>query len=137
MKAHRYTHLRWNIASYWLSLLCVAFVCGEAEAQKLLSARGFVSDGRSIPIRRTEIHIHNGPGSTTTDSGDFTIKDLPAHIKVGSPVTFLVKGWIIDDPYVGSRGRTYLPDPGSESLKIVVRKEGDQAFLSPLSIEKM
>jgi tetratricopeptide (TPR) repeat protein len=88
------------------------------------------------PVRQTIVRVRNGGGDKTTDSGEFTIA-LPDKFKVGFPITFEVDQWIIMDPFVNDRGRTYLPNPEAETISIKVVRKGDKLLLSAPSIQKL
>src|SRR5216684_697129 len=103
----------------------------------LLSVQGRVTQADGIPVGGATVSILGGPRSDTRKTGEFVIQDIPPELKVGFPVTFVVSGWIIEDPINGDRGRTYFPDPSAEPIKIRVMKPGDAAFLKGPSIEKM
>jgi len=122
-----------------LLLLCPLLLAQYAGAQQLLSLDGVVktADSARKEVANTIVGIHNGPEGRTKDHGDFKLKNLPAIFTPGFPATFYVTGWIIESPFVENRGRTYLPRPDVEPITILVRKEGDRAFLSGPSVEQM
>jgi hypothetical protein len=103
---------------------------------------GYVVHGTDLeePVRRTKIGIYGGPESETSDSGAFRIEKIVIQNQpqtAGDPITFNVSDWVVFDPYVGERGRMYLPKPSTEPIKLRVLKQGDPAFLSGSSVEKM
>jgi tetratricopeptide (TPR) repeat protein len=102
-----------------------------------LIARGHVATAGGAPVGGTQIFIHDGPSSVSTKYGDFRIDNIPPPFTVGFPVTFEVVDWVIEDPFVGKRGRIYLPDPKAEPISLVVCRPGDEAFLQAPSIEKI
>jgi tetratricopeptide (TPR) repeat protein len=80
-------------------------------------------------ISHAVVHIANLGDSVTTDSGEFKV-DLPPSYKPGDAVILSVAGWVVLQPYVGSRGRTYLPNAASEEIEVIVAKSGDESLLS-------
>jgi tetratricopeptide (TPR) repeat protein len=120
--------------------LGVLFIAQNIQGQSALSVHGCVTTARGVAVpRNTAVRIidRGGNSGQTKDLCAFDIPDLKEPIRVGFPVTFRVDGWIIDDPYVGRRGRVYLPDPNAESINIYVLKSGDKSLLSRPSIEKI
>jgi hypothetical protein len=81
------------------------------------------------PVVRTELSIEGAGPQRTTDTGEFRFPLLPP-LKVGFPATFHVRSWVIIDPCVHERGRTYLPDPEAETIAIKVLPPGDRGLLS-------
>lgn len=103
---------------------------------------GYVVHGTNLeePVRRTKISIYGGPETETSDMGAFSMEKIVIQNQpqiAGDPITFAVNGWVVSDPYVGERGRMYLPKPGTEPIKLRVLHQGDPAFLSSNSIEKI
>jgi hypothetical protein len=103
---------------------------------------GYVVHGTDLeePVRKAKLIIYGGPETQTSDSGAFSIDKIVVRNQpqtAGDPVTFNVSNWVIFDPYVGERGRMYLPKPSTEPIKLRVLKLGDPAFLSGSSIEKI
>jgi hypothetical protein len=103
---------------------------------------GYVVHGTDLeePVRRAKLIIYGGPETQTSDSGAFSIDKIVVRNQpqtAGDPITFNVSNWIIFDPYLGERGRMYLPKPSTEPIKLRVLKQGDPAFLSGSSIEKI
>lgn len=97
-----------------------------------------LADSSRKAVSRAVVGIsQSGREDTTKDNGDFILTKLPPIFQPGVPATFYVNDWIIDSPYVAERGRTYLPRPDVEFITILVRKEGDRAFLSGPSVEQM
>jgi hypothetical protein len=91
-------------------------------------------------VKDVAVGIYGGPAAVTKGSGEFTIEKIVVQNQpknAGDPVTFNVNGWVIRDPYVGTRGRLFLPKPGSEPIKIRVLRRGDPLFLGGGSIEKI
>ena len=103
---------------------------------------GYVVHGTNpeLPVKKTKILIYGGPEEETSDEGGFKIEKIIIQNQpqtAGDPITFAVNGWVISDPYLGERGRMYLPKPGTEPIKLRVLQQGDPAFLSSNSIEKI
>lgn len=103
---------------------------------------GYVVHGTNpeLPVKETKISIYGGPEAQTSDAGGFKMEKIVIQNQpqtAGDPITFAVNGWVIFDPYIGDRGRMYLPKPGTEPIKLRVLKQGDPAFLSSNSIEKI
>ena len=105
-------------------------VLAESQTRSIL---GRVTT-KSAPVpEHTEVSIDRAGTYLTTASGKFEIPLSPA-LKVGFPVTFQVNGWVVIDPCVLARGRTYLPDPEAEPIPIEVLRPGDRGLLSDNSI---
>ncbi|MFL6313611.1 MAG: tetratricopeptide repeat protein [Terriglobales bacterium] len=120
--------------------LAILLIAQNIQGQSTLSVHGCVTTARGAAVpRNTVVNIidRGGNSGQTRELCSFDIPDLKEPIRVGFPVTFRVAGWVINDPYVGTRGRVYLPDPNAESINIYVLKSGDKALLSRPSIEKM
>ncbi len=108
-----------------------------SPSRRSLYVRGNVSDGNGGAVVGAEVLIRGGPRSQPTDkAGEFRIENITPPPDVGYPVTFEVVGWIVDDPRMGEFGRTYLPSPSAEPIRLRVLKAGDQAFLRGSSIER-
>lgn len=103
---------------------------------------GYVVHGTNpeLPVKGTKISIYGGPEAQTTDAGGFKMEKVVIQNQpqtAGDPITFAVNGWVIFDPYIGERGRMYLPKPGTEPIKLRVLQKGDPNFLSSNAIEKI
>jgi hypothetical protein len=110
--------------------------------KRSLYVRGSVSTGNGAAVVGAEVLIHGGPSSKPTNkAGEFRIEDITLVPDYGWPVTFGVVDpvepkvtWIVDDPKTGGFGRTYLPSPSAEPIRLHVLKAGDPAFLQESSI---
>jgi hypothetical protein len=103
---------------------------------------GYVVHGTNpeLPVNSTKITIYGGPETETSNVGGFKIEKILIRNQpqsAGDPITFAVSDWVIFDPYIGERGRMYLPKPSTEPIKLRVLRPGDPAFLSSNSIEKI
>src|SRR5579864_2884490 len=110
------------------------------QGQSSLSVHGCATTKRGAAVPRgTVVRITDRGGNSAQikEFCAFDIPDLKEPIRVGFPVTFRIDGWAIEDPYVGKRGRVYLPDPNAESINILALPRGDRALLSGSSVEKM
>ncbi|HEV2500876.1 MAG TPA: tetratricopeptide repeat protein [Terriglobia bacterium] len=116
-------------------LLLLSRPVAHASPQAL-SVSGAVRTADDEPVKQTIVRVQNGGGDKTTDSGEFTIA-LPKQFKIGFPIKFEVDQWIIIDPFVNDRGRTYLPNPEAETISIKVVRKGDKLLLSGPSIQKL
>jgi hypothetical protein len=95
-----------------------------------------VTAGASQPVPHAEVSLDQGGKTTASDSGEFRV-DLGPQQKPGFPATFHVKNWVIVDPYVLARGRTYLPDPAAEPMSIRVLPLKDPGLVSDAAIRNM
>ena len=48
-----------------------------------------------------------------------------------------LEGWVVIDPFMGSRGRIYLPRDDKHEIDVIVGKPGDQALLTTLEIRQI
>ena len=99
------------------------------SAQQSRHISGSVHGPDDSPVARTEVSIEGSGVQLTTDSGEFQFPLVPP-LKVGFPATFHVNSWVIIDPCILQRGRTYLPDPDAETIKLKVLPRGDRRLLS-------
>jgi tetratricopeptide (TPR) repeat protein len=102
-------------------------------AQQTKSISGSVRTPEDTPIAQTEVRIDGAGGNVTSDSGGFSFVLAPP-LRVGYPATFHVTGWVIIDPCILARGRTYLPDPDAETIALRALRPGDHRLLSGASI---
>ena len=103
---------------------------------------GYVVHGTDLeePVKRAKLIIYGGPETQTSDSGAFRLEKIIIQNQpqtAGDPITFHVSDWVIFDPYIGERGRMYLPKPSTEPIKLRVLRRSDPAFLSGSSVEKI
>jgi hypothetical protein len=91
-------------------------------------------------VKAVVVGVYGGSSVVTSDSGEFSMKPIVVQNQpknAGDAITFNVDGWVIRDPYIGVRGRMYLPKPGAEPIRIRVLRRGDRLFLAGASIEKI
>jgi len=110
--------------------ICILhFGLAPAALPQTRSISGGVRTASDIAVKHTEVSVDEGGTDVTTDSGKFSFP-LSPRLRVGFPATFHVAGWVITDPCVHGRGRTYVPDPDAESVAITVLPRGDQQLLA-------
>jgi hypothetical protein len=114
----------------FLCLLPCKLLCQQ------LAVKGVVLTGNA-PVKRQQVQLRYASTVLTSNTGEFLIGNIPSTMQIGFPITFFVPGWVIEQPFVGERGRTYMPDPRAEPVEIHVRKAGDSALLSPQSIQNI
>jgi len=115
--------------------ICILhFGLAPAALPQTRSISGGVRTASDIAVKHTEVSVDEGGTDVTTDSGKFSFP-LSPRLRVGFPATFHVAGWVITDPCVHGRGRTYVPDPDAESVAITVLPRGDQQLLAQNSID--
>jgi tetratricopeptide (TPR) repeat protein len=118
---------------FFMSALLVSPLALRSDEPKARRISGTVhqADSEPVPIH-TEVDIDGGGSDLTTLTGKFSFPLPP--LKVGFPYAFHVSGWVVIDPCVMARGRTYLPDPEAETISIRVLRPGDQNLLKGNSI---
>ena len=121
--------LLWNT----LAFAPIALAQQAAQEARFISGTVYWVDN-SQPIARAEIHIDGAGSNTASDSGEFRFPLRPP-LRVGFPATFSVRNWEIVDPCNLRRGRTYLPDPDAESIRLTVLAPGDRRLLTGASAE--
>lgn len=113
----------WSVLCILLVSLCLA---GASDSFHIF---GTVRAGNDEAVAHNEVRIDGAGAQITTDSGGFRFPLQPP-LKIGFAATFHVKGWVITDPFVLVRGRTYLPSPDAEPIAIRVLRPGDPKLLS-------
>ncbi len=114
-------------------VLVLLVALSTATAPQTRSISGAVRTADDAPVARTEVSVDGGGANVTTDSGGFAFPLAPP-LRVGFPATFRVAGWVVIDPCVLARGRTYLPDPDAETISIRVLRPRDRRLLSGSSM---
>jgi len=113
--------------------LLLAFAALAASQTREVS--GWVRTTEDAAVARAEVSVDQAGDYVTTDSGKFAVPMLPP-LHPGFPVIFAVRDWVIVDPCVNERGRTYLPDPNDADafIRIRVLRPGDLRLLSGRSV---
>jgi hypothetical protein len=108
----------------------------HARPQQQLSISGYVELPDGQRVTHTEVRVDGGSGTVTTDSGEFRML-LPDNFQPGIPVLLHVKGWVVIDPFIGRRGRTYVPKDDHEEIAVIVVRPGDPTLLTALQIQQI
>lgn len=117
---------------------CALLICTtppRAALQTLLVA-GTVKTLDGDPVAQTEVRVEGSGSDITKPSGEFKITVGPP-LGPGMVATFYVSGWVIIDPYVLERGRTYLPAPEAEPIHIKVLRKKDPRLLLGDSVRRI
>jgi tetratricopeptide (TPR) repeat protein len=114
------------LATFFSILLVSGSTANRADLPAIL---GDIHAGNDRPVGRAEVSLDGAGTQLTSDSGKFRFALLPP-LKVGFAATFHVPGWVVTDPFVLARGRTYLPAPEAEPIAIRVLRPGDSRLKS-------
>ncbi len=106
-------------------------ILGQTQPKYVYGAVRSVEDQA---LAHKEIVIEGFGKDITTDSGVFKFPLQPP-LKIGYPVTFHISGWVIIDPCVLARGRTYLPNPEAEQISIKAVRLNDRKVLLANSLQ--
>src|SRR5436305_1478409 len=125
------------IATYIASCLLVGSPAFGDNPGLSLSGAVETIDGERVP--HVEVRITNVKGAETSDTGEFEIRGLPPKIQPGWPIVLDVKKWIVTDPYIGQRGRMFMPNPQVvvEPFVIKVTRPGDRRLLAAASVKSL
>jgi hypothetical protein len=104
--------------------------------QTRFSASGYVRLRDGKRLAHVSVRIGNVGTTVSTDSGEFAIP-LPDDFQPGDPILISVDNYIVMQPFVGSRGKLFLPKSAKEQIEVVVSKRGDPSLLDDPQIERI
>jgi hypothetical protein len=111
----------------WLALSCMSMSASRADGQQKPRVSGWVQTLIGERLPGVEVRMMDVGGSVTSDTGEFSIGELPPNVQPGQSIILFVKHqeWVIASPY---EGRTQMPQPGV-SIQIVVARRKDIELL--------
>jgi tetratricopeptide repeat protein len=108
-------------------LLIVGVSLPQTVRSKDRQVSGVVETLDGKRLSHVTIRITNVGGTTTSDSGEFTL-ELPPSFVPGQPIEFSLLGdWVISSPW---EGRSFVPVFGAEAIHVRVGRKGDPRFLA-------
>lgn len=118
----------------WLMSCAIAttFLPTGMYGQQPPTFSGIVQKVGGNEVGHAQVHVEGAGEYQTTDHGEFTFSSNS--LKIGGPIVFHVKDWVITRPCELQNGRAYLHDPGEGDIQIFVLPPRDPRLKSVQAI---